>query len=246
MPGDFHQTDGMHLASSPPLRPAALPTIVFDLDGTLAETAPDIIGTLNVVLAREDLPPLPVSKARELVGAGARALIERGFKVYGRPLTPERMDELFALFLEVYAGRIADESHLFDGVTTALDELAAAGHRLAVCTNKPLRHSLLLLDALGVRSRFAAISGRDSYPYFKPDARHLTQTILDAGGEPARGIMIGDSHTDIATARNAGLPVICVPFGYTDVPIETLAPDIVIQHFSALPAAIAQVSAAMA
>ena len=224
----------------------ALPTIVFDLDGTLAETAPDIIGTLNLILAQEGLPPLPISKARDLVGAGARALIERGFKVYGKPLGPERLEALFNLFLEIYAGRIADTSHLYDGVAACLDALAGAGHRLCVCTNKPETHSLLLLDALGIRDRFAAIAGRDTYPFFKPDARHLTLTIEAGGGDPRRAIMIGDSRTDIETARNAGLPVICVPFGYTDVPIETLKPDLVIAHFDQLEAAIRTVSEALA
>ena len=221
--------------------PSSTPTtIVFDLDGTLAETAPDIIGTLNVVLESEGLAALPVSKARDLVGAGARALIERGFSLYGRPLSPQKLEELFEVFLDVYAGRVADSSHLYDGVIGALDALAASGHKLAVCTNKPERHSLLLLDALCVRERFAAIAGRDTYPFFKPDARHLTMTIEAAGGDVRRAIMIGDSRTDIQTARNAGLPVICVPFGYTDVPIETLMPDVVIQHFNELPAAVMQ------
>jgi phosphoglycolate phosphatase len=218
-------------------------TIVFDLDGTLAETAPDIIATLNVILAGEGLAPVPVSKARDLVGAGAKALIERGFKLYERPLGPEKLEALFQDFLEHYATRVADASHLYDGVVEAMDALEGDGHRLAVCTNKPERHSRLLLDALKVTGRFAAIAGRDTYPFFKPDARHLTMTIAAAGGDPARAVMIGDSRTDIATARNAGLPVICVPFGYTDVPIETLAPDAVIQHFRELPAAVARVLA---
>ena len=234
------QTRHMHR-----MQPSSSPTIVFDLDGTLAETAPDIIGTLNVVLAQEGLAPLPVSKARDLVGAGAKALIDRGFKVYDRPLTPERLEDLFQHFLEIYAGRVADESHLYDGVLAAMDRLDAAGHRLAVCTNKPIRHSRLILDAFGITQRFAAVAGRDSFPFFKPDARHLTHTISAAGGDVARAIMIGDSRTDILTARNAGLPVICVPFGYTDVPIETLEPDVVIQHFAELPAAVAAVSARM-
>jgi phosphoglycolate phosphatase len=149
------------------------------------------------------------------------------------------------VFLEVYAGRLADESYLFDGVLGALDRLAGAGHRLAICTNKPERHSRLLLEALGVTERFAAIAGRDSYPFFKPDARHLTMVIEAAGGDVRRAIMIGDSRTDILTARNAGLPVICVPFGYTDVPIEALEPDVVIQHFDQLPDAIARITPAL-
>lgn len=224
------------------IRAESPPTIVFDLDGTLAETAPDIIGTLNVVLAHEGLAALPVSMARDLVGAGARALIERGFQVYERPLSPDKLDALFTVFLDVYANRVAEESHLFDGVLGALDSLASAGHRLAICTNKPERHSRLLLEALGVTQRFAAIAGRDSYPFFKPDARHLTTVIEAAGGHARHAIMIGDSKTDILTARNAGLPVICVPFGYTDVPIETLKPDAVIQHFDQLVDAVARVT----
>jgi phosphoglycolate phosphatase len=226
----------------PPAFQTDRPTIVFDLDGTLAETAPDIIGTLNTILEREGLAPVPVSKARDLVGAGARALIERGFRLYDRPLSAERLDDLFALFLNIYAGRVADLSHLYDGVLPALDALAASGHRLAVCTNKPERHSRLLLDALGVTDRFAAVAGRDTYPFFKPDARHLTMTITAAGGDPGHAIMIGDSRTDIQTARNAGLPVICVPFGYTDVPIESLEPDLVIPHFDGLVGAVATLS----
>ncbi len=220
--------------------PSTSATIVFDLDGTLADTAPDIIAVLNRILAREGLPALPVSKAKDLVGAGARALIERGFRLYGTPLPPERLEELFELFLELYAERIADESVLFPGVLNALDGLAARGHRLAVCTNKPERHSRLLLDALAVTDRFAAIAGRDTYPFFKPDPRHLTLTVEAAGGLPHDAIMIGDSRTDVDTARGAGLPVICVPFGYTDVPVEDLQPDIVIGHFDELGDAIAR------
>lgn len=222
-----------------PVTPA---TIVFDLDGTLAETAPDLIGSLNAIMAAEGLPEVPVAKARDLVGAGARALIERGFRLYGRPLPPERLERLFLDFLEIYAARVARDSHLYDGVLPALDGLAARGHRLAICTNKPERHSLMLLDALGVTARFARIAGRDTYPFFKPDARHLTRTIEDAGGSTDNAIMVGDSRTDIETARNAGVPVICVPFGYTDVPIETLRPDLVIGHFDELAGAVERMS----
>jgi phosphoglycolate phosphatase len=222
---------------------ASAPTIVFDLDGTLAETAPDIMATLNVLLEREGIPALPLERARELVGAGAKALIERGFRVSGRPLGAAQLEGLFLDFLEIYAGRVADESHLYDGVPEALERLAGQGMKLAVCTNKPIRHSRMLLEALGVAGRFAAVAGRDSYPFFKPDPRHLTMTIEEAGGDLTRAIMVGDSKTDISTARAAGVPVIAVPFGYTDVPVETLGPDIVIQHFDEIDAAISQLLA---
>ncbi|AWN52312.1 phosphoglycolate phosphatase [Methylobacterium sp. 17Sr1-1] len=219
----------------PTSHPDALPPIVvFDLDGTLAETAGDLIGTLNVILEREGLPPVAVSQARELIGAGARALIQRGFAAGGRELTPDRLDELFLVFLAHYGQHLCDVSHLFPGVVASLDRLEEAGYRLAVCTNKPEDHSVRLLELLGVKDRFAAICGRDTFPYFKPDPRHLTETIARAGGDPARAVMVGDSRTDIATAKAAGIPVVAVPFGYTDVPVEELEPDVVIQHFDAL------------
>ncbi|CAM5208075.1 Phosphoglycolate phosphatase OS=Bosea thiooxidans OX=53254 GN=SAMN05660750_03385 PE=3 SV=1 [Bosea thiooxidans] len=217
-----------------------LPIVVFDLDGTLAETAPDIMRVLNVILVREGLAALPLERARELVGAGARALIERGFKVSGRPLNAATLERLFEDFLTIYAEDVASQSHLFDGVTDALDSLAEEGYALAVCTNKPILHTRLILDHFGIAGRFAAVAGRDSFPWFKPDPRHLTLTIEAAQADPQRAVMIGNSRTDIATARAAGIPSICVPFGYTDVPIETLEPNFVIQHFGELPAAVAR------
>lgn len=217
------------------------PIVVFDLDGTLAETAPDIMRTLNVILEREGLPALPLERARELVGAGARALISRGFKVSGRPLDDETLERLFEEFLLIYAEDVASNSFLFDGVLDALDTLAAEGYALAVCTNKPILHTRLILDHFKIAQRFAAVAGRDSFPFHKPDPRHLTLTIEAAGADPARAVMIGDSRTDIATARAAGIPTICVPFGYTDVPIETLEPDLIIQHFDGLPEAVRQI-----
>lgn len=217
------------------------PIVVFDLDGTLAETAPNIMATLNIILQQEGLAALPLERARELVGAGARALIERGFKVSGRPLDAQRLEELFEEFLLIYAEDVASTSHLYDGVIEAMDALSSAGYALAVCTNKPILHTRLILDHFGISGRFAAVAGRDSFPFHKPDPRHLTMTIDAAKADKARAVMIGDSRTDIATAKAARIPCICVPFGYTDVPIETLEPDLVIQHFEALPAAVSQI-----
>ncbi len=219
------------------------PIVVFDLDGTLAETAPDIMRVLNVILVREQLPTLPLERARELVGAGARALIERGFRVSGRPLEPETLERLFEDFLLIYAEDVASDSFIHDGVPEAMATLAAEGFKLAVCTNKPILHTRLILDHFGITDRFAAVAGRDSFPYHKPDPRHLTLTIEAAGGDPARAVMIGDSRTDIDTARAAGIPSICVPFGYTDVPIESLNPDRVIRHFDELAGAVREVLA---
>ncbi len=213
-------------------------TLVFDLDGTLAETAPDIMATLNHLLALEGLAPLPVSAARSLVGAGARALLERGFKAAGRPLGPERLETLFQTFLVHYLDHIADLSFLYPGVEKALDLLARDGFGLAICTNKPEAHSLALVERLGILDRFAAIAGRETFAFCKPDPRHLTETIRRAGGDAGRAIMIGDSRTDVDTARAAGIPVIGVTFGYTDIPMADLNPDRLIEHFDALPEAI--------
>ncbi|MDP4025007.1 phosphoglycolate phosphatase [Methylobacterium sp. NEAU 140] len=212
----------------------APPIAVFDLDGTLAETAGDLVGTLNVILKGEGLAELPLSRARDMIGAGARALIRRGFEAEGRHLSEADHDRLFDAFIAHYSGHLADSSHLFPGVVEALDALEAAGFRLAVCTNKYEGQSVELLRLLGVGHRFAAICGRDTFPQAKPDPRHLTGTIDRAGGDPARAVMIGDSRTDIDTAKAAGIPVVAVTFGYTDVHVRDLGPDRVIEHFSEL------------
>jgi phosphoglycolate phosphatase len=221
---------------------ASFPLVVFDLDGTLADTAPDLIATLNVILGREGLPPVPVEGANELIGAGARALVERGFEAGQRELAPAKSDALYRDFLAYYAENLCNESRLFPGVVEALDTLAAQGFRFAVCTNKIEAHSRRLLDALGVSTRFAAICGRDTFAYFKPDPRHLTLTIEQAGGDPARSIMVGDSITDIATAKAAAIPVVGVTFGYTDRPVRELEPDVAIDAYEELPGAVAAIA----
>lgn len=213
-------------------------TIAFDLDGTLVDTAPDLIGSLNVVLGERRLPALPTEAARALVGRGARALIERGFQAAGEALDEAETPGLVARFIEVYRARIASESRPFPGVEAALDGLAAKGALLAVCTNKPTALSHLLLDALQMSARFQAIIGADSAPKPKPDARHLLHAISEAGGDPARAVMVGDSRTDADAAANARVPCILVPFGYTDVPVETLGARRVIAHFDELEDAV--------
>lgn len=213
-------------------------TLVFDLDGTLAETAPDIMATLNHLLVREGLAALPVSAARNLVGAGARALLERGFKAAGEPLGPERLEALFQDFFVHYLDHVADSSHLFEGAEAALRQCREEGFALAVCTNKPEPHSRVLIEKLGALPLFDAIAGRETFAFCKPDPRHITETIRLAGGDPARSIMVGDSRTDVDAARGAGIPVIGVTFGYTDTPMRELAPDRIISHFDELRGAV--------
>ena len=212
-------------------------TLAFDLDGTLVETAPDLIGALNTVLAEEGLPPQTLDQARILVGRGARALIERGFAAAGRPLPEEAKPALLERFIAIYLGRIAHESTLYPGCLEALDALAGAGAILAVCTNKPTHLAVALLEALGIADRFAAIVGGDIAPAFKPDARHLIFTVEQAGGDLTRAILIGDSENDVHAARAAGCPSVFVTFGYCEFSADDLQPDAVISDYADLPGA---------
>src|SRR5712671_2177710 len=212
--------------------------VVFDLDGTLVDTAPDLIDALNYVLDREGLPPVPLQSARNMIGAGARKLIERGLELDGRVTSAEDISRLTADFIDYYAAHIADASRPFEGLESALDDLAAQGFRFAVCTNKLEWLSKLLLDRLGLSSRFSAICGADTFGVSKPDPAILQQTIARAGGQLSAAIMVGDAGPDIGVARRAGVPVIGVEFGYTDVPIADLKPDRLIGHMRELPAAV--------
>jgi phosphoglycolate phosphatase len=216
-------------------------TVVFDLDGTLVDTAPDLIATLNALFEREGIDPVPFLQARQFIGGGARKLIERGLAANGRALTTAEADRLYAVYVSSYEARIAELSRPFPGVERALDALAARGFRLAVCTNKLERLSVKLLDALDLSRRFAAICGQDTFGVQKPDPRILTATIEAAGGRSCSALLVGDSATDIATARAANMPVIAVDFGYTETPVARHRPDRVISHYDELPAAVMDV-----
>src|SRR5664279_3674503 len=213
-------------------------TVVFDLDGTLVDTAPDLINALNFVIDREGLSPVPLHSARNMIGAGARRLIERGLELEGRSAGLEDITRLTADFIDYYAAHIADVSRPFEGLESALDDLQALGYRFAVCTNKLEWLSKLLLDRLQLSARFSAICGADSFGVSKPDPAILRQTIVRAGGHLGSTIMVGDAGPDIGVARRAGIPVIGVEFGYTDVPIADLKPDRLINHMQQLPAAV--------
>jgi phosphoglycolate phosphatase len=213
-------------------------TVVFDLDGTLVDTAPDLINALNFVLDREGLSPVPLHSARNMIGAGARKLIERGLELEGRAASQKDITRLTDDFVAYYAEHIADFSRPFDGLERALDDLAIRGYRFAVCTNKLEWLSKLLLDRLGLSARFSAICGADTFGISKPDPGILHQTVARAGGHISSAIMVGDAGTDIGVARRAGVPVIGVGFGYTEVPIAELKPDRLIRHMNELPAAV--------
>jgi phosphoglycolate phosphatase len=209
--------------------------IAFDLDGTLVDTAPDLIGTLNVLLKDEGLPALPVDEARPFIGRGARWLIERGFEAAGQHLHPARVQPLFDRFIAHYLEHIADESRPFPGCEAALDALKAAGARLCVCTNKRTDLSVALLEAVGLADRFEAVVGADSAPAIKPDPRHLQAAIDAVGGRMDRAILVGDAATDAGAARAAKAGLILVSFGYTEIPAADLNPDVLIHSFDELP-----------
>lgn len=223
---------------------AKSPLIVFDLDGTLVDTAPDLVAALNYVLQREGLPLVPMASARSMIGAGARKLIERGLELDGRTMTTAQIDRLTDDFIAYYTDHIADASRPFDSLYDSLDKLSAQGFRFAVCTNKLEGLSRLLLEKLEMISRFEAICGADTFGVAKPDPAILRQTIARAGGDVASSIMVGDSGPDIGVARRAGVPVVGVTFGYTDVPVAELKPDRVVSHMRELPDAVLQLSAA--
>src|SRR3982075_2656989 len=213
-------------------------TIVFDLDGTLVDTAPDLINALNYVLDREGLPPVPMHAARNRIGAGARRLIDRGLELEGRAAGVADITRLTSDFIDHYAAHIADLSRPFEGLEGALNDLSASGYRFAVCTNKLEWLSKLLLDQLGLSSRFSAICGADTFGISKPDPAILQQTIARAGGQLSSAIMVGDAGPDIGVARRAGGPGVGVEFGYTEVPMAALKPDRLMGQVRELPAAV--------
>jgi len=217
-------------------------TVVFDLDGTLVDTAPDLVDTLNVVFIREGLPAVGYDEGRNMIGGGARRMIENALKLEGRVATHGELDRMLGDFIAYYSDHIADHSRPFPGLDAALDDLAAHGCRFAVCTNKLEPLSRRLLEALNLSDRFAAVCGPDTFKVQKPDAEILRRTVLAAGGDIDRAVMVGDSGTDIATARAAGIPVVAVDFGYSDVPVGKLAPDRLISHYDQLATAVLELA----
>lgn len=210
------------------------PIIVFDLDGTLIDTAPDLLDSLNHSLASGEIPVVDGAGFKRFVGHGGRVMIQRAFAERRKALAAEEHERLFKLFLDHYTQNIPGKSRPYPGVIEAIARFEAAGYAIAVCTNKYEANSLALIEALGLTRHFTAIAGQDTFPFRKPDPRHLTETIALAGGDPHRALMVGDSQTDIDTAKAAGIPVVAVDFGYTDRHVREFEPSKVISHFDEL------------
>jgi phosphoglycolate phosphatase len=213
-------------------------TVVFDLDGTLVDTAPDLVGATNHALSDLGLPAVRADILRPWISFGAQRMIVEALDHAGHPLPPSEVDRLLTLFLTYYEENIARESRAYPGVVEAIENLSAGGARLAVCTNKRESLSRTLLAALDLDRHFHGIAGRDTFPVCKPHPDHLMGAVRLAGGDPAHAVMVGDSEVDIQTAKAAGVPVVAVSFGYTAVPVAELAPDRIIDHYDALLPAI--------
>lgn len=213
-------------------------TIAFDLDGTLVETAPDLIGTLNRMLGARDIPRMPVEAAQHLVGHGALALLRHGFQEAGAAWDEAAAPALLQEFLDDYLANIAVHSRPYDGVVECLDRLAGRGAILCVATNKRTDLSTALIGALALDRHFAVVCGPDAVSARKPDGAHIREAVAMAGGDPARAIMVGDGAPDVQAARRAGVPCVVVSFGYTPIAPADLGGDVLIDHFDALEAAI--------
>lgn len=207
--------------------------VVFDLDGTLVDTGPDLTAATNHVLALAGRPAVTVAEVRDMVGLGARKLIERGLAYTGGG-TPEQAESLLQPFLDYYADNVCVESQPFPGVEQALEQLQDAGILIGICTNKPEALSHALIETLGWQRFFPVNIGGDSLPFRKPDGRHILTVVERLGGNPAETVMVGDSAVDVGAARDAGLPVVAVSFGFSSVPAAELEADALIDRYDQL------------
>ncbi|QAY75625.1 phosphoglycolate phosphatase [Sphingosinicella sp. BN140058] len=212
--------------------------VVFDLDGTLADSAPDLRAALNHVLRSLGRTEQSDEQVRAMIGNGVRMLLRRGLAATGSA-SEEEVDRATPLFMDYYAAHICDRTRAYPGVDAMLDAVAAGGAALAICTNKPEALTRALVDALGWSGRFRAIVGGDTLPVRKPDRAPLLEAVHRAGG--GRAVLVGDSITDAETAAAAGLPLVAVGFGYRDRPATALGAAAVIDSFDDLPNALLRV-----
>jgi 2-phosphoglycolate phosphatase, prokaryotic len=208
---------------------------IFDLDGTLVDTAPDLLSAVNWLLSREQRRALGDEEIRRIVGRGAKNLISTAFAMTGDEISGFEVEMLYRAFLKRYASHVAAESRPYLGVEESLTALKAEGFALGVLTNKPHDLSVQLLEELGLSPFFGAVTGQGRRAYMKPDPRIFTEIVEELGSGPA--VMIGDSRTDVETARAAGAPVALVSYGYTPEPAAILGADAVADSFAEAVAA---------
>ncbi len=217
-----------------------VPDLVFDLDGTLIDSAPDLHAAVNKLLGADRRRLLDYAELVKMIGDGVPMLVRRAYEATGG--VPDDFDAKVERYRALYGAALADRTTPFPGVAETLDRLQRTGHRMAVCTNKPRDPTLQILEALGLARYFAAVAGGDSLPVRKPDGGHLTGTLQMMGSRPEDAVMIGDSRNDVMVARNAGVAVIVVSYGYRREPVEELGADIVVDRFAEIPDALARLA----
>ena len=212
----------------------ALRGVIFDLDGTLIDSLPDVVSALNGVLDTAGRRAVTIAEGLGIVGGGAEPLLQKAFELTGAPLDGDELPRRVRDFLQAYAANPVEKTVLFEGALDMLDGLAAEGMPIGICTNKPHEMALRVLDALDIRHRFASCIGKGMLGFNKPDRRHYDAVAREMGVATPETVYIGDSRTDVETARAAGVPVVLVTFGYSAEPIESLGADAIADRLSDL------------
>jgi phosphoglycolate phosphatase len=220
--------------------------LIFDLDGTLIDSALDVCASVNRVLAGMGRRELTLEESKDMIGWGGRVLLEKALAKTGDAGTPEDTDHALEAFLTTYADHPADHTTVFPGVIEALESLKAVGVKMAICTNKPMATTTPVLEAMGLNGFFDVVSCGDAVPHKKPDGRHVLHCVEQLGATPETTIMVGDSENDIRAAIDAGVRSVCVTFGYAHVPLEEIGADALIDHFDDLAGALVGISKAAA
>lgn len=216
--------------------------VVWDLDGTLVESAPDLASALNAILADRGLPTHDVDAVRLMIGAGVPKLIERGFRAAGAALGEPELQAIVPRFMEIYSAGATRNTHLIDHAADTLELMRRAGVRQGLCTNKPISVTRKILAALGIERYFGSVIGGDSTAGRKPDPLPLRTCLEQLSVTPGESVMVGDSGADVGAARAAGVTVILVPDGYTGVPAQELGADFIADDLRAVPPLLRQIA----
>ena len=212
-------------------------TLLFDLDGTLVDSAGDLAASLDTLMAEKGLPPIGIDTGRQLIGHGIANLVRSALKLRSASEDEDDIAIDLARFMEIYGSRLTRLTRPYPGVVETLDVLKSQGWSMGVCTNKREKFAASIVEDLGLSTYFKVVSGPDTFGVGKPDPRQLSETVRAAGGwHPA--IFIGDSEVDVAAAKAAGMPVIALTYGYAKIPLDTLAPDALLSSFADIPHAI--------
>ncbi len=214
--------------------------IIWDLDGTLVDSAPDLAGALNALLAESGLPAHPLERVKTMIGGGVRRLVMRGYDQAGAPLDEAEVLARTDQFMAMYGARATQETVLFDGVVEALTALTAQGFVHGICTNKPLGLTRQILDALHIADHFGSVVGGDSTPHTKPHPEPMLTCLKGLNATPEQAIMVGDSSADLGVSQAVKMPCVLVSFGYSPEPVGTLGAEATIDRFDQLPDALAR------